>query len=328
MRLFERTAFFNVYIEQSPELAMSIVVENLTKKYGEQKAVNDISFEIETGEVVGFLGPNGAGKSTTMKIITCFMAPTSGDVRLDNDSIHRNAEAIKRKIGYLPENNPLYLDMPIVDYLRFTAQVQGVSNAAIPGRIGEMIEWCGLDQEKHKNINELSKGYRQRVGLAQAMIHDPEVLVLDEPTSGLDPNQIVEIRNLIKDLGKEKTVILSSHILSEVEATCDRILIINKGRIVADGTSDTLRSQSQGQELLKVQVDADPAKVETALRGLASVEKVSPLQGRVGWFNVQSKPEASSRKEIFDLCVKNKWYLLEMTGLETRLEDVFQKLTK
>lgn len=307
---------------------MSIVVENLTKKYGEQKAVNDISFEIKTGEVVGFLGPNGAGKSTTMKIITCFMAPSSGDVRLDSDSIHTDPEAIKRRIGYLPENNPLYLDMPVVEYLRFTAEIQGVSKSNIPGRIAEMIDRCGLDREKHKNINELSKGYRQRVGLAQAMIHDPEILILDEPTTGLDPNQIVEIRKLIKDLGKEKTVILSSHILSEVEATCDRILIINRGRIVADGTSDTLRSQSQGQELLKISIEAEPSEVEKAVRGLASVEKVTAIDGKKDWFHVQSKPDASSRKEVFDLCVKNKWYLMEMSGQETRLEDVFQKLTK
>ena len=307
---------------------MSIVVENLTKKYGEQKAVNDISFEIKTGEVVGFLGPNGAGKSTTMKIITCFMAPSSGDVRLDNVSIHSDPEAIKKKIGYLPENNPLYLDMPVVEYLRFSAEIQGVPKSKIPSRIAEMIDRCGLDREKHKNINELSKGYRQRVGLAQAMIHDPEILILDEPTTGLDPNQIVEIRKLIKDLGKEKTVILSSHILSEVEATCDRILIINRGRIAADGTSDTLRSQSQGQELLKVSIEASPEEVEKAVRSLANVEKVTPIDGKDGWFNVQSKPDASSRKEIFDLCVNNKWYLMEMTGLETRLEDVFQKLTK
>ncbi|MEQ8472524.1 MAG: ATP-binding cassette domain-containing protein [Marinoscillum sp.] len=307
---------------------MSIVVENLTKKYGEQKAVNDISFEIKTGEVVGFLGPNGAGKSTTMKIITCFMAPSSGDIRLDNDSIHHNPEAIKRRIGYLPENNPLYYDMPIVEYLRFTAEIQGVPRHNIPARIAEMIERCGLDREKHKNIGELSKGYRQRVGLAQAMIHDPEILILDEPTTGLDPNQIVEIRKLIKDLGKEKTVILSSHILSEVEATCDRILIINRGRIVADGTSDTLRSQSQGQEILNINIEGEPAAVEKAVRALASVEKVTGVDGKSGWFSVQSKPEASSRKEIFDLCVKNKWYLMEMSGHETRLEDVFQKLTK
>ena len=263
-----------------------------------------------------------------MKIITCFMAPSSGDVRLDGSSIHQDPELIKKKIGYLPENNPLYLDMPIVDYLRFSAEVQGVEKKMIPARIGEMIDKCGLDREKHKTINELSKGYRQRVGLAQAMIHDPEVLILDEPTTGLDPNQIVEIRKLIKDLGKEKTVILSSHILSEVEATCDRILIINKGRIVADGTSDTLRSQSQGQELLKVSIEADHTAVQAALLSLSTVEKVSAVDGKTGWFNVQSKPDMSSRKEVFDLCVKNKWYLMEMTGLETRLEDVFQKLTK
>ncbi|MEP5613674.1 MAG: ATP-binding cassette domain-containing protein, partial [Cyclobacteriaceae bacterium] len=223
---------------------MSVVVENLTKKYGAQKAVNDISFEINTGEVVGFLGPNGAGKSTTMKMITCFMAPTTGNVNVEGSSIHTDSETVRRKIGYLPENNPLYLDMPIVDYLRFSAEIQGVEKSEISSRISDMIERCGLTAEKHKNINELSKGYRQRVGLAQAMIHDPEVLILDEPTTGLDPNQIVEIRKLIKDLGKEKTVILSSHILSEVEATCDRILIINKGRIVADGSAEMLRQQS------------------------------------------------------------------------------------
>ena len=305
---------------------MSIVVEGLTKKYGEQKAVNDISFEIKTGEVVGFLGPNGAGKSTTMKMITCFMAPTDGDVRLDDLSIHSEQEAIKRKIGYLPENNPLYADMAIIDYLRFSAEIQGVEKTQIAGRISEMIEKCGLDREKHKNINELSKGYRQRVGLAQAMIHDPEVLILDEPTTGLDPNQIVEIRKLIKELGKQKTVILSSHILSEVEATCDRILIINRGRIVADGSSDTLRQQAQGQELLTVQIEGE-GDVNRALLGLASVEKAMPIEGREGFYSVQSKPESSSRKAIFDLCVAQKWYLLEMTGIETRLEDVFRDLT-
>lgn len=305
---------------------MSIVVEGLTKKYGEQKAVNDISFEIKTGEVVGFLGPNGAGKSTTMKMITCFMAPTDGDVRLDDLSIHSEQEAIKKKIGYLPENNPLYADMAIIDYLRFSAEIQGVEKTQIAGRISEMIEKCGLDREKHKNINELSKGYRQRVGLAQAMIHDPEVLILDEPTTGLDPNQIVEIRKLIKELGKQKTVILSSHILSEVEATCDRILIINRGRIVADGSSDTLRQQAQGQELLTVQIEGE-GDVNRALLGLASVEKAMPIEGREGFYSVQSKPESSSRKAIFDLCVAQKWYLLEMTGIETRLEDVFRDLT-
>ena len=306
---------------------MSIVVENLTKKYGVQKAVNDISFEINTGEVVGFLGPNGAGKSTTMKMITCFMAPTDGNVTLDGQSILNDQELVKQKIGYLPENNPLYLDMPIVDYLRFSAEIQGVAKSDIPSRISEMIERCGLDAEKHKNIGQLSKGYRQRVGLAQAMIHDPEVLILDEPTTGLDPNQIVEIRKLIKDLGKEKTVILSSHILSEVEATCDRILIINKGRIVADGSADTLRHQAQGKELLTIHIEADKGDINKELLGLKSVETVNPIEGKANWFQVQSKPEASSRKEIFDLCVSKKWYLMEMTGIETRLEDVFRNLT-
>ncbi len=305
---------------------MAIIVDSLTKTYGDQKAVNDISFEVKTGEVVGFLGPNGAGKSTTMKMITCFMAPNAGDVTLDGISIHKNPEAIKRKIGYLPENNPLYMDMPIVDYLRFTAEIQGVKKSEIPSRIAEMIDTCGLDREKHKNINELSKGYRQRVGLAQAMIHDPEVLVLDEPTTGLDPNQIVEIRKLIKELGTQKTVILSSHILSEVEATCDRILIINKGRIVADGTSDTLRQQAQGQELLTISIEGK-GDIAKALTAVPTVERVNPIDGKENWFHVQSKPESSSRKDIFDLCVSKKWYLMEMTGVETRLEDVFRELT-
>ena len=306
---------------------MSIVIENLTKKYGEQKAVNNISFEIKTGEVVGFLGPNGAGKSTTMKMITCYMSPSSGDVRLDNLSILDQPEEVKKKIGYLPENNPLYTDMPIVEYLRFAAEIQGVEKSKISSRIAEMIEMCGLDLEKHKKINELSKGYRQRVGLAQAMIHDPEVLILDEPTTGLDPNQIIEIRKLIKKLGKEKTVILSSHILSEVEATCDRILIINRGRIVADGSSETLRKQSQGQELLQVSIEAADEEVKKELLGLATVETVTPVDGKAGLFTVQSKPEQESRKPIFDLCVSKKWYLTELRGIETQLEDVFRDLT-
>jgi ABC-2 type transport system ATP-binding protein len=305
----------------------SIVVENLTKKYGDQKAVDDISFDVKPGEVVGFLGPNGAGKSTTMRMVTCFMAPTNGFITVEGYRADEHPEEIKKKIGYLPENNPLYTDMAIIDYLKFCAEIQGVAKEKVNARIREMVDTCGLNLERHKKINELSKGFRQRVGLAQAMIHDPEVLILDEPTSGLDPNQIVEIRNLIKKLGKEKTVILSSHILSEVEATCDRILIINRGKIVADGTSDTLRQQAQGQELVSVKIEADDARVKKALLGLASVEKVNEAEGRGGLFLVQSKPELSSRKDIFNLCVKNKWYLLEMTGIETKLEDVFREVT-
>lgn len=305
----------------------SIVVENLTKKYDDQKAVDTISFEVEPGEVVGFLGPNGAGKSTTMRMITCYMAPTEGMITVEGFRADEQPEEIKKRIGYLPENNPLYTDMAIIDYLKFCAEIQGVNKAEVNSRVKNMVDICGLNLERYKKINELSKGYRQRVGLAQAMIHNPDVLILDEPTSGLDPNQIVEIRNLIKKLGKEKTVILSSHILSEVEATCDRILIINRGKIVADGTSETLRQQAQGQEMVSVHIEADATKVKKALLGLASVEKVSEMDGRPGFFTVQSKPEISSRKDIFDLCVKNKWYLLELTGIETKLEDVFREVT-
>ena len=217
---------------------MSIVVNNLTKKFGTQRAVDNISFEVKTGEILGFLGPNGAGKTTTMKIITCFMAQNDGDVKVNDLSILEDQDEIKKLIGYLPENNPLYTDMPVLEYLEFVAELQNVPKNKISNRIAEMVNVCGLDVEKHKKIGELSKGYKQRVGLAQAMIHDPDILILDEPTSGLDPNQIVEIRKLIRKLGKQKTVILSTHILPEVEATCDRILIINNGKIVADGTAD------------------------------------------------------------------------------------------
>lgn len=308
---------------------MSISVENLSKVYGTQRAVDNISFEIKTGEVVGFLGPNGAGKSTTMKIITCFMASTEGTVKLDQFSVENDPDEIKKRIGYLPENNPLYTDMPVIEYLRFCAEIQGVPKSQLSNRLHEMIDKCGLDKEKHKKINELSKGYRQRVGLAQAMIHDPELLVLDEPTTGLDPNQIVEIRKLIKELGKEKTVILSSHILSEVEATCDRILIINKGRIVADGSADTLRQQAQGQEVLMISIDGDVEDwgvVEKLLRELNTVETVKKLD-KQGAFSIQSKPDVSSKRSVFDLCVKHGWYLDELTGVETKLEDVFRELT-
>jgi ABC-2 type transport system ATP-binding protein len=307
---------------------MAILVENLTKVYGDQKAVDNISFEIKTGEVVGFLGPNGAGKSTTMKMITCYMAPTAGKVYLEGLDIDKNPEEIKKKIGYLPENNPLYMDMAIIDYLKFCADIQGVEKSKVNERIHAMVDMCGLNQERYKRIGELSKGYRQRVGLAQAMIHDPEVLILDEPTTGLDPNQIIEIRKLIKELGKEKTVILSSHILSEVEATCDRILIINRGKIVADGTSETLRSQAQGKELIRVQIEAaSGADIRKTLLSLATVESVKELEEKQNYFLVQSKPELTSKEAVFDCCVKNKWYLLEMTGIETKLEDVFREVT-
>lgn len=307
---------------------MDIQIENLTKAYGSQKAVNDISFNVRTGEVLGFLGPNGAGKTTTMKAITTFLVPTSGKISVGKYTTADHPEQVKKHIGYLPENNPLYAEMPVIDYLRFTAQMQGVPTAKIRGRILEMVRLCGLEGEKHKNINELSKGYQQRVGLAQALIHDPDVLILDEPTSGLDPNQIVEIRELIKKIGKEKTVILSSHILAEVEATCDRILIINKGKIVADGTTRELRNQAKGKEVLHVSIDdGEPDAVFKALQDLPTTELVDPISDKKGSFEIQSKPDSSSRRAIFELCVKNKWTLMEMAVFETKLEDVFRELT-
>jgi gliding motility-associated transport system ATP-binding protein len=308
---------------------MSIVVENLTKKYGTQRAVDNISFEVKTGEVLGFLGPNGAGKTTTMKIITCFMAPSDEDIKVGGLSIHEHQDEIKKKIGYLPENNPLYYDMLVLDYLEFVANLQGVPKEKIQKRIAEMVVMTGLNVEKHKKIGELSKGYRQRVGLAQAMIHDPEILILDEPTTGLDPNQIVEIRKLIKELGKEKTVVLSTHILPEVEATCDRIMIINNGKIVADGTSDMLRKQAQGQEVLKVQISeaGDRDSLISSLSELESVSLVDPVEGNSNTFIINSSENLSSRKPIFNLCVQNNWVLTEMTPIETKLEDIFRELT-
>jgi len=308
---------------------MDIKVENLTKVYGKEKAIDSISFNVKPGEILGFLGPNGAGKSTTMKIITCFMAQTSGDVKIGGHSISEESIEIKKKIGYLPEDNPLYLDMPVLEYLSFVAELQGVPKNKIHEKLVEMVMICGLDEEKHKKIGELSKGYRQRVGLAQAMIHDPEILILDEPTTGLDPNQIIEIRKLIKELGRHKTVILSTHILPEVEATCDRILIINQGKIVADGTSESLRKQAQGGGYIRIKIaDAKNSdELFSSLLELNSVTKVDPVKEDETVFHIHGNEGLQAQKDVFNLCVKNKWTLLEMTPVETKLEDIFKELT-
>ena len=307
---------------------MDIQIENLTKSYGPQIAVNNINLSVKTGEILGFLGPNGAGKSTTMKMITGYTGIQYGTIKIGGKSVGKSNEDIKKHIGYLPENNPLYLDMPIIDYLQFCGELQGLNKDNLSKRIKEMISLCGLNREKHKKIGELSKGYRQRVGLAQAMIHDPEILILDEPTTGLDPNQIIEIRKLIRDLGKEKTVILSTHILPEVEATCDRILIINKGKIVADGTAETLRKQAQGNEVLKVRIeDGDSNQIFDALQELNFTSKVDFVGREKNFFEVHSQTEKSSKRDIFNLCVKNKWVITEMNPLETKLEDIFRDLT-
>lgn len=307
---------------------MDIVVDQVTKIYGMQKAIDTLSFSVKTGEVLGFLGPNGAGKSTTMKAITCYLSPNEGDIKVGGLSVKESPDEVKKHIGYLPENNPLYFDMPVIDYLKFAAELQGVPPELLNERVVEMVKICGLKDEKHKKIRELSKGYRQRVGLAQALIHDPEVLVLDEPTTGLDPNQIVEIRELIRKIGREKTVILSSHILAEVEATCDRILIINKGKIVADGSPEQLRKRAKGNEILRLQIpNGDNQQIFDALKALPTVltaECISPSENR---YEIHSKDGMNSAQAIFNLCVENEWYISEMIPTETKLEDIFREVT-
>lgn len=305
---------------------MDIKIQNLSKSYGFQKAVDNISFEVKTGEILGFLGPNGAGKTTTMKIITNYIEMDAGDVMIEGKTVQSGD--MKKHIGYLPEHNPLYDDMAIMDYLHFCASLQGVKESLIPERIRKMVQVCGLNAEKHKKISELSKGYRQRVGLAQAMIHDPEILILDEPTTGLDPNQIVEIRELIRNIGKQKTVILSTHILPEVEATCDRILIINKGKIVADGTAATLRKSAQGQQVLRVRIeDGETNDVFNQLQQLEEVALVDIMDAAQHQFEIQSTPNMTANRAVFKLCVQNNWMLSEMIPFETKLEDIFRDLT-
>ena len=307
---------------------MDINVENLTKLYGTQRAVDDISFKVRTGEVLGFLGPNGAGKTTTMKAITSYLEPNSGNITIGEYSVHEDPERVKKVIGYLPEHNSLYGDMPVIDYLKFVAEIHGIPKATSKERILNMVNTCGLEGEKHKKINELSKGYKQRVGLAQALINDPEVLILDEPTSGLDPNQIIEIRQLIKKIGREKTVILSSHILAEVEATCDRILIISKGKIVADGTASDLRKQAEGKEIVRITIEeGEKNDIIKAIQDLEQVELVDPIAKDKCRFEIQSKKNLSSRKAIYKLSVSKGWILTELTPVETKLEDIFHELT-
>ncbi len=307
---------------------MDINVKGITKLYGPQKALDNLSFEVKTGEILGFLGPNGAGKTTTMKAITCFISPNSGDITVGGISVLEQPDKVKKNIGYLPENNPLYLDMPIMDYLRFIGELQGVKKSELENRVREMVLKCGLNNEKHKKIGELSKGYRQRVGLAQALIHDPEVLILDEPTTGLDPNQIIEIRELIKEIGREKTVILSSHILAEVEATCDRVLIINEGKIVADGTPSDLRHKAKGNEMLKVAImGGEKNEMYEALQNLPEIAVVSFANDEMNSFEVESKPQTSSCEAIFKMCASKGWYLTQLTPIEKNLEDIFRELT-
>jgi ABC-2 type transport system ATP-binding protein len=312
---------------------MSIKVENLSKYYGTQQAVKNISFEIKSGEVVGFLGPNGAGKSTTMKMITTYLTPNEGVIKVNDIDTTEEPIEVRKKIGYLPEQNPLYNDMNVIDYLNYAAELQSVPKAEIPEAVKKMVKVCGLDDVKHKDIGELSKGYKQRVGLAQAMIHNPDVLLLDEPTSGLDPNQIIEIRKLIKDLGKHKTLMPSTHILQEVQATCDRVIIINNGEIVADGTTDSLQRSFQGQLSIKLYLKKDARfgreKIIDALQSIKSIDKVRVTgdTDKSWMLDISATKGTDVREEIFRKIVSMDMVLLELHQEETSLEDIFRKLT-
>ncbi len=303
---------------------MSVQVVNLTKKYGDQLAVNNASFQAKEGQVVGFLGPNGAGKSTTMKIATGYIPSTSGTVEICGiDVIEKPIEA-QKLLGYLPEHNPLYLDMFVKEYLGFCGNLHGIKGKKLRQRVDEMIELTGLTIERHKRVGALSKGYRQRVGLAQALIHDPRVLILDEPTTGLDPNQIVEIRNLIKTISKDKTVIFSTHIMQEVQAICDRVVIINRGEIVADDEVTSLKNTTGNETQISVEF-TDAIKIEY-LQNIDAVTGVDEI-GKNKYL-VRCSAGKDVRKDIFKLAVDRKWDLIGLSVREISLENVFQELTK
>lgn len=301
---------------------MSIKVASLTKKYGEQVAVNHISFELSKGEIVGFLGPNGAGKSTTMKMITGYLPATEGTIQVCGFNVATQPMEVRRKVGYLPEANPLYFDMYVREYLEFSAGIHKMKNASL--KINEMITMTGLSKEVHKKIGMLSKGYKQRVGLAQAMLHDPEVLILDEPTSGLDPNQIVEIRDLIKQIGKEKTVLLSTHIMQEVQAMCSRAIIINNGNIVADDKIDSLQQTPKTQNALIV--GFENSVNNSLFKKLKNVQKIEPLQGN-HWKLITHTPD-ELRKEVMQWALDNDLNITSMQADKQSLEDVFRSLTQ
>jgi ABC-2 type transport system ATP-binding protein len=301
---------------------MAIEVQHITKLYGEQKALDDISFNIGEQEVVGFLGPNGAGKSTMMKILTCFVPPTSGDARVCGFDTRSQSMDVRRNVGYLPEHNPLYLDLYVREYLDFVAGIHGLKDRG--GRVRKMVDLVGLGREQHKRIGQLSKGYRQRVGLAQAMIHDPQVLILDEPTSGLDPNQLAEIRGVIKEIGRTKTVMLSTHIMQEVEAICDRVIIIDRGTLVADDKASTLRGSSRQRAALEVEFDA--AVKANLLLNIGGVLQAKHGDGNT-WI-LAHDAAVDIRPAVFRFAVDNGLQVLGLQKSERGLEDVFKELTR
>jgi ABC-2 type transport system ATP-binding protein len=299
---------------------MSITVEQLTKTYGAQNAIDSISFEAKKGEVLGFLGPNGAGKTTTMKILTCFIPQTSGTATVCGYDTRNDAMAVRQRIGYLPEHNPLYKEMYVKEYLAFVAGLHKVKNPM--QRVAEMIDRTGLGVEQNKIIGALSKGYRQRVGLAQAMIHNPDVLILDEPTTGLDPNQLVDIRRLIMQIATEKTVLLSTHIMQEVEALCNRVVIINKGEIVANDTIDDLRARSKGETVITLEF-----LEKTTQKALAEIQGVKAAKN-IGGNRWQLRTEGDVRAAISAFAQSNNLSIVEMHREQSSVQDVFQALTQ
>ncbi len=300
---------------------MSIKVSNVTKYFDKQKVLDSISFSIPHGKIVGFIGPNGAGKTTTMRILTGYLYPDQGEVFINGIKLEQDVKSIRRQIGYLPENNPLYYDMYVEDFLMFIAGLYKLDNKR--QKVNNVIELTGLLPEKTKKISQLSKGFKQRVGLAQAIIHDPNVLILDEPTSGLDPNQIVEIRNLIKTLGQEKTVLLSTHIMQEVEAICDHVIIINKGKIVADASPESIHTKVK-EDMKKYLIEFDSDVKRADLERIKGVEEVHYLKSRK-WLIISID---DVRKEIFDFAVENRISVLTMEQKRKSLEEIFQELTK
>ncbi len=309
-----------------------ISVERMTKRYDGTLAVDDISFEVQQGEVLGFLGPNGAGKTTTMKILTCYMPPTSGNVIIGGKSVMQHSLEIRQNLGYLPEDTPLYNFMPVLEYLHFVGQIRGLDPAYQRKRVGEMIEVCGLEDVLHRDVRELSRGYRQRVGLAQALIHDPDLIILDEPTSGLDPNQIAQIRTMIREFGRKKTLILSTHILPEVQATCDRVIIINRGRLVADGRPDELASRLHGFQKVRIGFAGEGFNAAEAtadmrtVAGICSVESCGTEAG-LELFELEAEKDIDPRLDLFRMAAEKGWPLAELHLERSTLEDIFRELT-
>jgi ABC-2 type transport system ATP-binding protein len=300
---------------------MSIRVREVTKIYGSQRALSKVSFEVKEGEIVGFLGPNGAGKSTMMKIITCYIPQTYGVVEVCGHDVSSDSIAVRKLVGYLPEHNPLYLEMYVKEYLEFVAGLYRLKNKK--QRVEEMIKTVGLELEQHKKIGALSKGYRQRVGIAQALIHDPKVIIMDEPTSGLDPNQLTEIRNLIREIGKTKTIMLSTHIMQEVKAICDRVIIINRGELVANKPVGEITAQEGGRKTYVVEFDGEVTK--KALMGIPGVQEAVNIKEKL--WEVSSSSDIDLRNELFKFAVNNQLVVLTLQQKEQDLEDIFKSLT-